>query len=72
MRVLIIRFSSLGDITMATALPRVFKEKYPDVKIDMVVRADYKDVIEWNPYIDNKIYLNALFFKPPKNCGPTL
>ncbi|MBN1114454.1 MAG: glycosyltransferase family 9 protein [Oligoflexia bacterium] len=57
MKILILRFSSMGDIAMATALPRVLRNKFPDAVIDMAVRSDFHDLIEWNSYIDNKIYL---------------
>jgi lipopolysaccharide heptosyltransferase II len=57
-KILILRFSSMGDITMATALPRVLRKKFPDAQIDMAVREDFKDLIEWNPHLTNKIYLS--------------
>ncbi|MFH1223073.1 MAG: glycosyltransferase family 9 protein [Pseudomonadota bacterium] len=58
MRILIIRFSSLGDITMATAMPRVLRKKFPDAEIDFATAEEFKDVIEWNPYLDKKMYLS--------------
>jgi len=58
MKILIIRFSSLGDITMATVLPRHLKKKFPDAKVDMAVREDYRELIEWNPYLDDKLYVS--------------
>jgi heptosyltransferase-2 len=42
---------------MSTALPRVLKKTLPGSRIDMVVRSDFKDLIEWNGNIDKKIYL---------------
>lgn len=58
MKILILRFSSLGDIAMATALPRVLRKKFPGATIDMLVREDFKDLIEYNPYLTNKLYLS--------------
>ena len=58
MKILIIRFSSLGDIAMATAIPRHLKKKFPHAQIDMAVREDYKELIEWNPYIEDKLYVS--------------
>jgi len=57
-KILILRFSSLGDIVMATSLPRVLRAKFPNAQIDMAVRLDYKDLIEWNSNLTNKIYLD--------------
>lgn len=42
---------------MSTALPRVLKKTFPDSSIEMVVRSDFRDLIEWNDNIDKKIYL---------------
>jgi len=42
---------------MATVLPRHLRQKFPSAKIDMTVREDFRDLIEWNPYIDEKIYI---------------
>lgn len=54
-----LRFSSLGDIILATHLPRLIKKSVPNesiirkVKIDFVTTSDFQDVISKNPYIDN-------------------
>ena len=48
----------MGDIAMATALPRILRKKFPDAQIDMIVREDFKDLIEYNPNLTNKIYLS--------------
>ena len=58
MKILILRFSSLGDIAMATALPRHLRKTFPDAKIDIAVREDYKELVEWNPYLDDKLYIS--------------
>jgi len=56
-KILILRFSSLGDIAMATALPRHLRKRFPDAQIDMAVREDYKELVEWNPYLNDKLYI---------------
>jgi len=48
----------MGDIAMATTMPRLLRKKFPDSKLDMIVRQDFKDLIEDNPYLTNKIYLS--------------
>jgi lipopolysaccharide heptosyltransferase II len=53
-KILIIRFSSLGDIIMATAMVRCVRKAFPSAKIDMIVRADFLDLIEHNPHLDRK------------------
>ena len=54
-KILILRFSSLGDIVMTTAVPRVLRARYPTAQIDMVVGEEYLDLILHNPYLDGKI-----------------
>ncbi len=48
-KILIIRFSSLGDILLTTPLIRSFKKKYPSANIDFLVREEYKDLLILNP-----------------------
>jgi heptosyltransferase-2 len=54
-KILIIRFSSLGDILLTTPLIRSFKKQYKQLKIDFVVKEQFQDVVLNNPYL-NKIY----------------
>lgn len=53
-RILIIRLSSLGDILLTTPFVRAIKTQFPHIKIDMLIREEYADVIKLNPYISNK------------------
>ncbi len=54
-RVLIIRFSSLGDLVKCTALPRLIKAAYPRARITMVTSLEYLELIEDNPHLDKAI-----------------
>jgi ADP-heptose:LPS heptosyltransferase len=49
--ILIIRLSSLGDALLATPLIRSIKNKYPSIKLDFLVRKEYKGALEKNLYI---------------------
>lgn len=42
---------------MATALPRHLRKNFPDAQIDIAVREDYKELVEWNPYLNDKLYI---------------
>jgi len=55
-KVLIIRLSSLGDILLTTPIVRSIKNKYPQVKIDFLLKPQFSDVYNFNPNI-NKIML---------------
>ncbi|MGL5122652.1 MAG: glycosyltransferase family 9 protein [Fusobacteriaceae bacterium] len=58
MRILVIRLSSIGDIILTTPVLKAFKEKYPEVKIDFLVRDQFRKAIEDCPYIDKVIIFN--------------
>lgn len=53
---MIIRFSSLGDVLLTTPIIRALKTKYPDTKIDFLVREEYADAVKLNPYL-NFVYV---------------
>jgi len=52
---LIIRFSSIGDIVLATPLVRCLKKKFPESRIDFVLKERYAGVLSGNPGISNLI-----------------
>jgi len=49
--ILIIRFSSIGDIVLASPLIRSVRTTFPDATIDFLVKAEYADLIKYNPYL---------------------
>lgn len=52
---LIIRFSSIGDIVLTTAVIRCLKLQYPDAVVHFITKDSYHSLLKGNPYID-KIY----------------
>ncbi len=54
-RILLIRFSSIGDIILTEPVVRVLSQHYPDAKIDYVTKPQYKDIPTFFPYINNII-----------------
>ena len=54
-RILVIRFSALGDILLTTPFIRVLKYKYPGLKIDYFVKSNFIDAIKLNSNV-NEIY----------------
>jgi ADP-heptose:LPS heptosyltransferase len=55
-KILIIRLSSLGDILLTTPFVRAIKTQFPHIRIDMLIREEYADVIKLNPYLDKKLF----------------
>ena len=58
MRILIIRFSSFGDIILTTPIINQLYKKYPNVKIDFLVYGSFSDAITLNPKITNYYYFD--------------
>ena len=56
MKLLIIRFSSIGDIVLTTPVIRCVKKQLPGVELHYLVKPQFKAVVANNPYID-KIHL---------------
>ena len=55
MKILIIRFSSFGDVVLTTPVIRAIKEKYPKAVIDFAVYDTFSEAISLNPEIRNLI-----------------
>jgi heptosyltransferase-2 len=55
-RILIIRFSSIGDILMTTPVIRAIRKKFPDANIHYLTKAKFKEAIEQHPDL-NKVWL---------------
>ncbi len=56
-RLLIIRFSSFGDIVQALGAPVIFRKAFPDAEIDWLVREDFAGLIDSQPTVDRVISL---------------
>ena len=55
MKILIIRFSSFGDVVLTTPVIRAVKEKYPEAVIDFIVYNTFSEAISLNPEIRNLV-----------------
>jgi len=54
-KVLIIRFSSLGDIILTTPIIRTLKKQFTNLTLHYLLKDNYNNVLEFNPYIDKII-----------------
>ncbi len=57
MKVLIVRFSSIGDIVLTTPVIRCIKKQRPDISVHYLTKAAFRAVVSDNPYIDKLHYL---------------
>ncbi len=58
MRLLFIRFSSIGDIVLTTPAVRCAKQQLPGVEIHFLTKLAMKDLVSANPYIDHFHYMD--------------
>jgi heptosyltransferase-1 len=52
-RILIVKLSAIGDVTMATPFARGLKDLYPDAHIEWLVEPMSADVLRGNPFLDD-------------------
>jgi heptosyltransferase II len=66
-RVLVIRFSAIGDVLLATPLVRTLKTSHPQASIDFLTKKSYVSLIETNRRVDK-----ILAFSPETGFGGLL
>ena len=58
MKILVIRFSSIGDIVLTTPVIRCLKQQLVGAEVHFLTKANFRDVLVANPYIDQLHLLN--------------
>lgn len=66
MKILIIRFSSIGDIVLTTPVIRCIKQQVEGIELHYATKKSFKSILENNPYID-KLHLLEKDIKPLLN-----
>jgi ADP-heptose:LPS heptosyltransferase len=56
-KILILRFSSIGDIVLTTPVIRALKRQLPQAEIHYATKPQYQAVVAANPYLDKVHYL---------------
>lgn len=56
MKVLLIRFSSIGDLVMTTPVVRCLRNQFPNAEIHFATKKQYASILEHNPHI-NQLHL---------------
>ena len=57
MKVLIVRFSSIGDIIYTTPVVRCLKQQVQGVEVHYLTKSNFSFLLDKNPYIDKLIFL---------------
>lgn len=59
MKILVVRFSSIGDIVLTSSVIRCLKEQLPNSEIHFLTKSSFRSVVEHNPNIDKVITINS-------------
>jgi heptosyltransferase-2 len=59
MKILVIRFSSIGDILLTSPALRYLKKRYPESRIDYLTRSEFAHLVRENPAVHNVIPFQA-------------
>ncbi len=59
MKILVIRFSSIGDIILTSLLLRCLKKQRPEAEIHFLTKAQFRDLVAHSPYVDKVHTLEA-------------
>lgn len=62
MKILVLRFSSIGDIVLTSPVVRCIKKAIPHAEIHYATKASYAPILEHNPYIDRLHLLHPNHF----------
>jgi ADP-heptose:LPS heptosyltransferase len=57
MKILVVRFSSIGDIVLTTPVVRCLKTQIDNAEIHYVTKNQYQSILSDNPYIDKTYFL---------------
>ncbi|GAA4357278.1 glycosyltransferase family 9 protein [Hymenobacter saemangeumensis] len=52
MKILVLRFSSIGDIVLTTPVVRALKQQVPGAVVHFATKPGYRGLLEPNPYVD--------------------
>lgn len=63
MKILILRFSSIGDIVLTSPVVRCLKQQLPNAEIHFATKNKFNSLLQYNPYIDKIHALNDSIFE---------
>lgn len=52
MKILVLRFSSIGDIVLTSPVLRCLKQQKPDVEVHMATKSAFADLVRHSPHVD--------------------
>ena len=71
--ILVLRFSSIGDIIQLTSPLHTLRDQFPNVRIDIITLDEYAEILMGNPFVDRIIQISRNFkYKQLKDIGKKL
>ena len=61
--ILIVRMDHLGDVLLATGVPKLIKENFPGVRVNFLTSSWAAPLLEGNPFVDEVIVFDAPWFR---------
>lgn len=58
-KILLIRFSSIGDIVLTTPIVRCLRHQFPDVQLHVLTKSSYRSIYASNPHVDKVFELSS-------------
>lgn len=62
-KILVIRFSSIGDVVLASPFIRVMRAHFPKAQIDFLVKSEYAELVKFNHHLSSVIELKTSEFR---------
>lgn len=69
MKILLVRFSSIGDIVLCSPVIRCIKKRYPNAEIHFATKAAFEPLLQFNPHIHTLHLLFNDFVSFKKNIA---
>ena len=63
MKILVVRFSSIGDIVLTTPIVRCLKQQLPHAEIHYLTKKSFATIVQSNPYIDKLFTIQQSIFE---------
>ena len=61
MNILILRYSSMGDIVLTSPVIRGLRTRFPDADIAFATKASFRNLVAWNPGLNRHFLLEHDF-----------
>jgi len=68
-RILLVKPSALGDVIHTLPLLKALRSRFPEARISWVVKEEFSNLLEGNPYLEQTFPFDGKGWKEPANAG---